>query len=72
MNEIHNRYVASVQSPAIQHDPINGHRYQGWSPCIQWCEEQFGEDRGGWWYMTEGVFEFNNEQDYLVFMLRWG
>ena len=69
MNEIHNRYVASVESPVMQHDPINGHRYQGWSPCIQWCEEHF-KDRG-WWYLTEGAFEFNNEQDYLMFMLRW-
>lgn len=72
MNEIHSRYVASVQSPELQHDPINGHRYQGWSPCIRWCEEQFGEDRGGWWYISEGVFEFVNEQDHLLFMLRWG
>ena len=70
MNEIHNRYVASVESPVTQYDPVNGHRYQGWAPCIRWCEQQFG-DEGGWWYNTEGVFEFVNEQDHLLFMLRW-
>lgn len=36
---------------------------------MKWCEQHLGE---GWWYISEGVFEFNNEQDYLVFMLRWG
>lgn len=70
MNEIHNRYVASVESPATQYDPVNGHRYQGWAPCIRWCEQQFG-DEGGWWYNTEGVFEFVDEQDYIMFLLRW-
>jgi len=69
MNEIHNRYVASVESPVMQHDPVNGHRYQGWTPCMKWCEQHLGK---GWWYISEGVFEFNNEQDYLMFMLRWG
>jgi hypothetical protein len=63
MNEIHNRYVASIMPPKTE-------IYQGWSPCIDWCEENFG-DRG-WWYLTEGAFEFNNERDYLMFMLRWG
>lgn len=69
MNEIHNRYVASVESPVMQHDPVNGHRYQGWTPCMKWCEQHLGE---GWWYISEGVFEFNNEKDYTWFMLRWG
>ena len=69
MNEIHKSYMASVESPAMQYDPVNGHRYEGWSPCIRWCEEHFGE--AGWWYLTEGVFEFNREQDYLLFILKW-
>jgi hypothetical protein len=56
MNEIHNRYVANVQLPV--------------EPCIRWCEEHLDNYRG-WWYVSEGVFEFNNEQDYLMFMLRW-
>ena len=70
MNEISNRYVASVQSPKMLYDPINGHRYQGWTECIEWCETTF-DNRGGWWYVGEGVFEFNNKQDHLMFVLRW-
>ena len=68
MNEIRDRYVASVQSPTMQYDPVNGHRYQGWLPCIRWCEEHIVD---GWWYMTEGVFEFVDEADRTMFMLRW-
>jgi hypothetical protein len=65
MNEIHNRYVASVQAP-------NTHPgYGGWKPCMDWCEERWG-NHGGWWYIGEGVFEFNDERDYLMFLLRWG
>jgi hypothetical protein len=63
MNEIHKRYVASIMPPSVT-------PYQGWSPCIRWCEEHLDNYRG-WWYVSEGVFEFVNEQDYLMFMLRW-
>ncbi len=64
-------YVASVQAPVDE--TINGkYRYQGWTPCIKWCEEQFG-NRGiySWIYQSEGVFEFCEEQDYAWFVLRW-
>jgi hypothetical protein len=70
MNAIHDRYVASISAPTMSADPITGHRYQGWKPCMDWCEERWG-DRGGWWYIGEGVFEFNDERDYLMFLLRW-
>jgi hypothetical protein len=69
LNEIHKRFVASIESPVVKYDPINGHRYQGWSPCIRWCEENL--DNRGWWYIGEGVFEFSSKQDHLLFMLRW-
>jgi hypothetical protein len=61
MNEISNRYVASVAAPKMP-------TYQGWSPCIVWCERHLGD---GWWFIGDGVFEFVNEQDHLMFMLRW-
>lgn len=61
MNEIHNRYVASVMPPAVT-------PYQGWTPCIKWCEQNIGE---GWWYIGEGVFEFCLDSDYMLFMLKW-
>lgn len=62
MNEINNRHVASILQPAV-----NG-AYQGWTPCMQWCEQQIVD---GWWYIGEGVFEFVDEGDHLMFMLRW-
>jgi hypothetical protein len=69
MNEITNRYVANIMAPTMSSDPITGHRYQGWKPCMDWCETQIVD---GWWYIGEGVFEFVDEADHLMFMLRWG
>jgi hypothetical protein len=64
MNELHNRFVASVMAPAI-----TGQRYQGWTPCIVWCEKHIGD---GWWFIGDGVFEFVDDVDRTMFMLRWG
>ena len=61
MNEINTRFVASIRAPEVQ-------PYQGWRPCIVWCELHL---KDGWWFLGDGVFEFINEQDYLMFMLRW-
>jgi hypothetical protein len=63
MNEITNRYVASVMPPEST-------VYQGWAPCIRWCEEHLGNYRG-WWYLSEGVFEFKHERDLTLFLLKW-
>jgi hypothetical protein len=62
MNEIETRFTASV--PAPDRKP-----YQGWTPCINWCLSHLGED--GWWFIGDGVFEFIDERDYLMFILRW-
>jgi hypothetical protein len=42
--------------------------YGGWKPCIEWCEEQIVD---GWWYVGLGVFEFVDETDRTMFILRW-
>jgi hypothetical protein len=55
-------YVASVMAPQMP-------TYQGWTPCYDWCRENIGNT--GWTFVGEGVFEFSNEKDYLMFMLRW-
>ena len=62
MNEIHKRTVISVPAPAAP-------TYQGWSPCIEWCWQTFGDH--GWWYMTEGIFEFIEPAHATLFALRW-
>ena len=69
-NEWNGWYVASVEAPVV--DRISKHVYQGWRPCIEWCKTQFG-DRAldGWRFVGEGVFEFRDEQDYAMFLLRW-
>jgi hypothetical protein len=67
MNEIHKRYAASVMAPTAG----DGHvAYRGWQPCIDWCEKHLDNYRG-WWYVSEGVFEFVDEKNHLVFVLRW-
>ena len=66
MNDIHNRFVASVASPQSQE--IIGLTYQGWASRIRWCEEHIVD---GWWYRHEGVFEFVDEADRAMFILRW-
>jgi hypothetical protein len=43
--------------------------YQGWQPCIDWCSANC---EGPWLFITEGVFEFEWDTDYTLFMLRWG
>jgi hypothetical protein len=70
-NELSGWCVASIMPPVDE--TINGkYRYQGWTPCIEWCKEQFGNTTmDGWWFVGEGVFEFREEQDYVLFLLRW-
>lgn len=78
-NELTGRFVASVHPPKY-----NGGVYTGWREPIGWCAETFGADKlavnnqwyqvnngPGWAYISEGVFEFDREQDYTMFMLRW-
>ena len=58
--------TVSIQAPS----PGDGYvAYRGWSPCIEWCQ-QYCEGR--WLYLTEGVFEFDLDSDYTMFILRWG
>ena len=62
-NELTQRWVASICAPPRE-------LYEGWRPCINWCKENF-ESKSMWTYEGEGVFEFESEQEYLLFMLRW-
>ena len=68
-NKLNNWHVASVMPPV---DHRVSPTYQGWRPCIEWCEQTFG-DRAidGWRFVSEGVFEFREEQDLALFLLRW-
>ena len=69
-NEFNSWYIASIMPPVDE--TINGkYRYQGWTPCIEWCKEQFGNFNIDWRFVGEGVFEFREEKDYLFFILRW-
>ena len=36
----------------------------------QWCEEMFGKDIERWDHLIDG-FNFNDEKDYALFLLRW-
>jgi hypothetical protein len=67
MKNWHGRFVACIMAPASTE--TDG--YRGWSPCIEWCKENFGHSWFRWSYISEGVFEFQDEQDLTVFLLRW-
>lgn len=64
MNDIHLRtYVTIPQSnPELQRDG-------GWERAYGWCESYCHED--GWWYLGDGVFEFNSDRDAFLFKLKW-
>lgn len=73
-NSLTGWHVASIMAPTI-----NLTAYQGWTPCINWCEEQWGHDNDmfisqgdTWQFVGEGIFEFKYEKDLLLFLLRWG
>lgn len=72
-NDLSGWHVASIMPPVDE--TINGkYRYQGWMPCIDWCEKTFGEmtmDNYVWRFIGEGVFEFRDEKMLLLFLLRW-
>ena len=55
--------IASILPPEKKDPP-----YQGWQPCIEWCSANC---EGPWLFITEGVFEFELDTDYTLFMLRW-
>lgn len=42
---------------------------------LQWCKEHFGPESPfanyGRWHRYKGYIYFNDEQDYLFYMLRW-
>jgi len=62
----HAWHVASVPAPVGT---------WGWTPCMKWCEKEFGYEQFDWqdrWrYNSEGVFEFKNAADCEWFQLRW-
>jgi hypothetical protein len=60
--------IASIMPPVMRADPVSGHRYHGWQPCIDWCSQNCS---GPWLFISEGVFEFELDTDYTMFMLRW-
>ena len=37
--------------------------------ALNWCHKTF-ED-GSWWYEGQGYFGFDNEQHYVMFLLKW-
>ena len=49
-------------------------RWRSKPDCIDWCHDKF-DDRGGetatWLYYGDGKFEFEREEDAVLFALRW-
>ena len=62
-NPLNGWFIASVQAPNVTG------RYQGWSPCVNWCEANTKEQN--WRFCGEGIFEFRRLDDHILFLLRW-
>lgn len=67
------KFIASVPAPQSP-DGV----YQGWTPCMDWCRKTFGSapttnilQGNNWRYISEGVFEFEDELEYTAFLLKW-
>lgn len=72
-NDLNQKYVASIMPPSWPDGT-----YYGWRPCMEWCCETFGYNQNetvgsgrNWRYVGEGVFEFDREEDCLIFLMRW-
>lgn len=48
-----------------------------WKDMFNWCEEKFGTAGDPWanetarWYANSGKFWFKNDDDHILFLLRW-
>jgi hypothetical protein len=53
--------------------PWTGINRKIYNEMHQWCEEMFGEEYVKWVGFRHGVneFMFNNEEDKMLFLLRW-
>lgn len=57
--------------------PASASGYEGWAQPILWCAAQYGFDSydgasgPGWCYHGQGVFEFADEKDMMIFSLKW-
>jgi len=76
----HGWHIASVQAPPNVAGPDHSGwkvSYTGWNPCVKWCVATFGGGIGAtswgpnWRYVGEGVFEFKDDADRLMFLLKW-
>ena len=48
--------------------------YRGWTDAIQWCRDNIGPEEWpspSWRYVSEGVFEFEQQAHAAWFKLRW-
>jgi hypothetical protein len=41
-----------------------------WSDCVSWCLDTWGLN-DEWVYTNPGAFTFKNEEDAVLFVLRW-
>ena len=71
-----NKEWIMVSTPYSESISLRSGLVTSWRPCYNWCKQQFGREEfefsdGVWRYWGEGDFEFMNEQDAVLFSLRW-
>jgi hypothetical protein len=56
------KYIASIEPPTLE-------THKGWSSAMAWCSTYCKHYHA---YRGEGVFEFTDEKEYLMFVLKFG
>lgn len=61
--------MVTVERSELTRGVYSGHNTP-WGACVTWCYATFPSTLF-WTYKGDGVFEFKNERDATLFLLRW-
>jgi hypothetical protein len=60
------KYNKYVYRNGMRYNEFKAHQIE----ATKWCEGVFGKNKYRW-HHSSGCFHFNDEKDYMLFLLRW-